>query len=130
MISVHLSQADIVEMRFVYSPLFEAAASYEVLITPERHTPYQVWVDESFKALGGIQLAYMDAIIYRKKKVGIHHYMADFLTPPPLIAQRSFEEELLRLREVSEEVIRMNVQKVVERDGMTEARQHFLMMPR
>lgn len=124
MISVHITPHDIIEMRFVYSPLFEAVMSYEVLITPAKQVFYQAWVDEVRRTLRGMQFPYMNATILS------HHYTADFLTPPPLITQRSFEEELLRLREVSEDVIRLNILKVIEKDGMSSERQHFLTYPR
>ena len=51
MITLRLSPGDIEKVRFAYSPLIELTSSFKVLLNPQRHAPYQAWVDEAARVL-------------------------------------------------------------------------------
>lgn len=124
MITLQLSPGDIEKVRFAYSPLIELSSSFRLLLTPEHHASYQAWVDETQRVFDRIEFPYMSALILP------HYYIADFLTPTPPKTIISFEDEIDRLLETPDEVIRKNVECLVSIAGMTPARRLFLDKPR
>jgi DNA-binding HxlR family transcriptional regulator len=124
MISLQLESTDFENIRFAFSPLVEAVTSYRILHKPEAYPEYRPWIDEARRALLGVEFPYMDAVILP------HRYIVDFLTPTPTTTRSSFEDELKRVRSVSNDVIRKNVQFTINYDGLTEIRQQFLTYPR
>lgn len=121
---LYLQPADLENMRFAYSPLIELVSSYSTLMKFCNTSPLNPWADEASRALYGIELVYINALIANSC------YIADFLTPTPLFAEKSFEEALAQLYATPSEVIRENVRKVIQLDGETEIRRHFLARPR
>lgn len=84
---------------------------------------YRRWLDETQRAIYGVDLPYLTALIRRGS------YIPDFLTPTPLTTDLTFEEEIERLVALSDELIRDNIQKLVQSGGDSEVVQHFLMYP-
>ena len=71
-----------------------------------------------------IDFPYMSAVILP------HHYIVDFLTPTPTKTILNFEDEIDRVRETPDDVIRKNVEVVMVYDGETPIRMQFLERPR
>lgn len=124
MITLQLSPGDIEKVRFSYSPLIEVASSFKLLHTPERQANYQLWVEETERQFQRIDFPFMSATILP------HRYIVDFLTPTPTKAIQSFEDEIDRIRETPDELIRKNVEFAISVGGMTPIRQMFLDHPR
>ena len=124
MITLRLSPGDIEKVRFAYSPLIELTASFKLLQNPDRHAPYQTWVDEAMRVLDHIEFPYMTAVILQ------HGYIVDFLTPTPPKTILSFEDEIDRVRETSDAVIRKNVEIAMMYAGETPIRRLFIERPR
>jgi hypothetical protein len=123
MIYIHFQPEDLIGLRFAYSPLVEAIMSYKTLLRPERHSLHRRWVEQAQSALADVTFPYMDAAILPER------YMADFLTPPPLVTQRNIEDELARLRATPTDVIQKNMQTVLKYAPLTPEREHFLHDP-
>ena len=124
MITLQLSPADVEKVRFSFSPLIEVSASYKVLLRPDRHTVYQSWVDETNLLFDRIEFPYMTAVILE------HGYIVDFITPTPPKTILNFEDEIDRVRETPDDVIRKNVEQVISKAGISPIRQMFLDHPR
>ncbi len=124
MITLRLSPGDIEKVRFAYSPLIELTASFKLLQNPQRHALYQAWVDQALSAFDRIEFPYMSAVILQ------HGYIVDFLTPTPTKTILNFEDEIDRVRETPDEIIRKNVEVVMVYDGETPIRMQFLERPR
>ncbi len=124
MITLRLSPSDIEKVRFAYSPLIELTSSFKVFLNPQRHALYQTWVDEAIRAFDRIDFPYMRAVILQ------HHYVVDFLTPTPTKTTLNFEDEIDRVRETPDEIIRKNVEVVMRYDGETPIRRQFIERPR
>ena len=124
MITLQLSPGDIEKVRFSYSPLIEVVNSFKLLQTPERQSGYQVWIDETSRKFDRIEFPFMTATILP------HGYIVDFLTPTPTKTILSFEDEIARVRETPDDVIRKNIEFAVSIGGMTPIRQMFLDHPR
>lgn len=123
-IAIHLTARDMAETRFAYSPLLEIVTSYRVFISPETDFRYRLWVDEARRALYGHELSYLQALISWCR------YIPDFLTPTPLLTTTSLEEELQQMMRTPDEVIRNNIQQLIEANGETEMLRDFLVYPR
>src|SRR5215217_5278110 len=124
MIQLHLSPADVENIRFAYSPLIELSASFLVFQDPEPIPAYQAWVDETRRLFRDVDFPYMSATIIP------HSYIVDFLSPTPTKTIISFEDEIERVREVSDDLIRRNIQQIISLDGVTPIRWMFLEQPR
>ncbi len=124
MITLALSPGDIEKVRFAYSPLIEVVSSFKLLQTPEYHAPYADWVAETKRLLDQVDFPYMSATILP------HRYIVDFLTPTPTRTVLSFEDEIDRVRETPDDVIRKNVEFAISIAGMTPIRGEFLERPR
>ncbi|MEO8396710.1 MAG: hypothetical protein ABI700_27200, partial [Chloroflexota bacterium] len=124
MITLQLSPGDIERVRFAYSPLIEVASSFKLLQSPDLQANYRVWVDETQRMFDRIDFPYMNATILP------HRYIVDFLTPTPTKTILSFEDEIDRVRETPDAVIRKNIEFAISVGGMTPIRQLFLDHPR
>jgi len=123
MISIQLQSGDLENIRFAFSPLLETSMSYCGLRKPDHTSAVPAWSDEAERALYGIEFPYMDAAILGK------HYVADFVTPTPTTTQGSFEDDLSRLWDTPDAVIRRNMEVVIAHSEETEIRRHFLVNP-
>lgn len=123
MISIHFPARHLMNLRFAFSPLLETSVSYHLLRHPEHNVLYSTWVDDTRRALHGIELPYMDAVILAR------HYTADFLTPPPPSPRTNFEEEMATVLATPHEIVRQNVQYIIDLEGSSEVRDFFLAYP-
>jgi DNA-binding transcriptional ArsR family regulator len=124
MITLQLTPADVEKVRFAFSPLIELASSFKLLNNPENQSDYQAWVDETRRMFDRLEFPFMSATILP------HRYIVDFLTPTPTKMILNFEEEIDRVRETPDEVIRKNIEFAISVAGMTPIRQMFLDDPR
>jgi hypothetical protein len=123
-ISIRLTPDDLVKMRFAYSPMLEVVTSYRVLTKPSLQSPYLRWVDEALQVLHDVELPYLHALATP------HGYIPDFLSPTPITPQTDIEDELQRLLELPDEMIRRDIETLIATSGDSELRQHFLIYPR
>ncbi len=124
MIRVHIQPEHLLAVRFAHSPLIELTLSYHIVNNTEKASRVLHWQQQARQALIDTSLPYMDAVILPR------YYMADFATPPPNIIRTNIEDEFERMRMVSDDVIRKNVQYVIDLDGMNPQREHFIQDPR
>lgn len=124
MIAINVTQADIMEMRFAFSPLLETVTSYNMLNKNRHPTQYLTWIDEATRAMQDIELPYMNELI------GGKHCIPDFLTPTPTAQGISFEEELKRLCETPTTIIQEHLRFQIEFDGESELLNDALAHPR
>ncbi len=122
MISIHLDANDLENIRFAYSPLLETVMSYRSL-KMVGHNPLQPWADDARHSLEGIEFPYLDDLVL------VPHWIIDFLTPTPTQVVRSFENELARVRSITDDVIRNNIERMIDLDGETAIRRQFLSYP-
>ncbi len=125
-LKIRADSEDLHQLRFAYSPLAELSLSYQLLnqYTYE-HQSYQVWVEQTTRALYDVELPYMDALL-----LGGCGYIPDFMTPTPQRMGMSLDEELEQLLEVPDEVIRANVEMLITSAGDSQMRQQYLVYPR
>ncbi len=125
MIRIQLTPTDLAEMRFAYSPLVELMTSYRLLLcSPEKQALFRSWVQEANKALYDVDLPYLSALNGQKS------YTPDFLTPTPMTIQLSFEKEIEHLLSTPNEIVRDNVQHLVNISEDSEILHNFLAYPR
>jgi DNA-binding transcriptional ArsR family regulator len=125
MITIHVTPDDLVNMRFAYSPLVEIAHSYRVLINPALHGPHHHWVEEACRAIYDLPLPYLEALIPRWRGC-----FPNFLLPSPRGNRVNLEDEIGQILITPDEQVRVDVQKLIEADGDTAMRQHFMSHPR
>jgi hypothetical protein len=123
-IKIHVTPSDLLETRFAYNPLIELSISYRILGKPEWHHLYPKWVDDAQRALHGIKLPFMQATI--RSDVG---YIPDFLTPTPTVVQLSLEHEIQRMLANPDDLVRKNIQRLIEKGGESDILQFFLTHP-
>lgn len=124
MIKLTLTAQDLENLRFSYRPLNELTMSYHLLRQPTQTPSTQRWRADVLRAAHDVQFTYMPALILE------HHYMADFLTPPPTTHNMTFEDEIATLRALDDAVIRASVWRAMEYQGESEVYQQFLAYPR
>jgi hypothetical protein len=124
MISIQLQSGDLENIRFAFSPLLEVSMSYCALYKGGTHySVIPAWAEEARRALYGLEFPYMTAAILGK------HYMADFVTPTPSSTQASFEDDMARMWDTPDDIIRRNMEVVIAHSEETEIRRHFLVNP-
>src|SRR5689334_7399223 len=116
MITIRLTSNDLLKLRFSYRPLVEVALSYRILINREFQGLYTDWVDEARRALYGVELPYLDALVMQ------HSYIPDYLTPTPTANRRTLQDDLTELLATPDQLIRQNVQTLIDMDGESEVR--------
>ena len=99
MIAYRFGPEDLGRVRFAISPLFEIAASLDVLRDPARHAMHAPWVATARERLGGLDLALLEAVV---PEAG---YRPDFIHPPPERPRAGFASELARVRETPPEQV-------------------------
>ncbi|MFN8529093.1 MAG: metalloregulator ArsR/SmtB family transcription factor [Anaerolineae bacterium] len=123
-ISIQLTAQDVIGLRFAYSPAMTITTSYALMKRPEGSDAlFRRWMNEAEQALHGMEFPFMDAVIPPRS------YMADFVTPTPDRRICELEMELTRIRETPAEVIRANVEKLIDLHGENEQRHFFLAYP-
>lgn len=126
MVTIPLSAEDVVHTRFSFSPSWEIALSYRVLSDPAQHAIYLPWVREAERALSGVDLSYLDALVGPSAT----HYIPDFLTPPPQGSHSRLTDEIAALRATPPEAVRHDVEVMLEwRTGESEVTTEFLERP-
>ncbi len=98
-----MTPADLNNLRFAFSPLWELAASYWTLMNPSLYAVHLPWVNEAAEALAGRELPYLSALI-----TDTGHF-ADFMAPTPQTPRPSFEGELARLRDTTPEILQRDI---------------------
>jgi len=91
-IAYRFGPEDLGRVRFAISPLFEIAASLDVLRDPARHAMHAPWVATARERLAGLDLALLEAVV---PDTG---YRPDFVHPPPERPRPGFASELARVR--------------------------------
>ncbi|MBZ0302345.1 MAG: winged helix-turn-helix domain-containing protein [Anaerolineae bacterium] len=123
-IKVYVTPDDLLETRFAYNPLVELSISYHMLRSEKSHSLYRKWVDTALRALHGVDLPFMDALI----QPGVH-YIPDFMTPTPRIVQTNIEHAIREMLNTPEIVIRKNIQTLFEHGGESDIGNFFLAYP-
>jgi DNA-binding transcriptional ArsR family regulator len=122
--TIHVTPNDLLKLRFAYRPLIEIPFSYRVLINPEHQFPHRRWVEEARRALHGVELPYLEALVPRRG------FIPDFLTPTPLSNGMDIEGDLEEVLATPDSVIRQQVQWLIQDVGETEMRLFYLTHPR
>ena len=76
MIAYRFGPEDLGRVRFAISPLFEIAASLDVLRDPARHAMHAPWVATARERLAGLDLSLLEAVV-----PGSGPYRPDFVHP-------------------------------------------------
>ncbi len=112
MISITFGTSDLANTRFAFSPLWEAVASYSVLLRPEFQTFHQPWLIEARTASAELDPSLINLLLQPVPKAhGKFPYHADFLTPFPSSVGNTIEHELGRLRATPPEVVREDIRR-------------------
>jgi DNA-binding transcriptional ArsR family regulator len=98
-ISYRFGPEDLGRVRFAISPLFEIAASLDVLRDPARHAMHAPWVGTARERLAGLDLALLEAVVPHSG------YRPDFVHPPPERPRPGFAAELARVRSTPPEQV-------------------------
>ena len=123
MIRIRVTPDDLVDMRFAYSPLMELSTSFHLLQKPKLHTPYLRWIDEAQAALHDVELPLLNDLHHARS------YIPDFLTPTPCSTRHTIEDDLNLVIDLPPEMIRTDIQTLIESDGETAIRRQFLAYP-
>lgn len=123
-VTIHLTPEDLSNLRFGYSPLMELSASFHMLFVPHKQAGYQRWIEETQRALHDVELPYLSALIPGES------YIPDFLTPNPISTQMTIEDEIERMLALPDDLIRQNVQTLIDLTGDSEIRRYFITYPR
>jgi DNA-binding transcriptional ArsR family regulator len=121
---IHITPGDLAKLRFSYRPLLEIPLSYRALINPEFQSPHLRWVDEACRALYDVDLPYLSALI------APYGFIPDFLTPTPLTTGSHIEADFEQVLSTPDNVIRQNVQWLMQDIGESEMRLYFVAHPR
>lgn len=103
MITIHIRPDDRYLLRFAFSPSFELVASFRALREPMRNAFHTRWAAQAQRELAHTNLALMDALIPPRG------YMPDFLTPLPADPLPTFEDEMQRMRQTPDDVVRRDL---------------------
>ncbi len=122
-VNIYLTPDDLSKVRFGFSPLVELIVSFKVLIHASTDARYHRWLDETRRALYGVELPYLSGLVETGR------YIPDFLTPTPLNTELTFDEEMERLLALPDDIIRSNIRQLIQYGGDSEIIQHFLMYP-
>jgi len=99
-ISYRFGPEDLGRVRFAISPLFEIAASLDVLRDPKRHAMHAPWVAAADERLRDLDLALLEAVVPRRAR-----FRPDFVHPPPERPRPGFASELARVRATPPETV-------------------------
>lgn len=124
LITIDVTQSDLANVRFGYTPLLELLDSYRILYKPHKQGQFRRWVEEANGVLHGIDLPYLHSV------ATIPYYIPDFLTATPATTIADIEDEFRRLRSVPIEIIRKNIAYALELAGESAILQQFMAYPR
>jgi DNA-binding transcriptional ArsR family regulator len=88
-----------VHLRIAWSPLWECVSSVRVLEAPARYAPLRPWI----RRLSGAAVGDVSLLASLVRADG--GYIPDFLAPPPVGPDLTFDDELTRLRSTAAEVV-------------------------
>ncbi len=111
---------DLARTRFAISPLWETAAAIRALRDPSVGSLHLPWVKRIRPHLKEMDLSLPLALLPRKG------YIADFLTPPPISPLMSFEDELELIRATSPDLVRHDVNLLIEDGSPRDTLQPYL----
>jgi DNA-binding MarR family transcriptional regulator len=120
---LHTTPDDLVKLRFAHRPLLEIPLSYRVLINPQFQAPHRAWVEDARRALYGVDLPYISALITEDG------YIPDFITPTPLTSGVNIDEDISALLDTPDDLIRRNIQELMANTGESETRLFFISYP-
>lgn len=119
MITIQTTPNDLAALRFAYSPLIELNMSYLGLLLveekPHRFMIGEAWMNEARENLRDAHFPYLTSLYSRGTQHAIHTYIADFITPTPQSTRMNVDKEFDRLREMDHDIVRKNVQVVLDR---------------
>jgi DNA-binding transcriptional ArsR family regulator len=98
-IRYRLSPADLSQVRFAFSPLWEAVISLGCMRKAHPSEVHEPFLRESRRAVAHLDLAPLDALLSAPR------VMPDFLLPPPIAPAARFADELERVRATPEAVV-------------------------
>ncbi len=123
MIALNVTDADIMKMRFAFSPMVEAVTSFHMLNHSKHPSQYLQWIDEANRALHDVKLPYMVEMIAKRS------HIPDFLTPTPTAPMIDLEEELRRLCETPATIIEDHIRLMIDYEGESELLMYALAHP-
>jgi DNA-binding transcriptional ArsR family regulator len=94
---------DLGRVRFAISPMFELAASVEVLADPDAHGIHAPWAREARRRLGALDIDLLDALVSGRG------YRPDFITPPPETPRSGLDDGIARVRATPADQIRKEI---------------------
>ena len=106
------SPSDLSRTRFAFSPLWEAVMSNRALQDQGRFAIHLPWLGDAREVLPELGLGALAALIRPRG------YIPDFLTPPPNRPDPSFTEELKLLRDSDPALVRQEVRRTWEHQGV------------
>jgi DNA-binding transcriptional ArsR family regulator len=101
MIELRLSATDLMRLRFAFSPLTELVHALRALRDPAAHALHVPFVRRAGRALAGLDVAVLDALIRPRGS-----YLPDFLTPAADTPLPTFDGDLATLRATPPERVR------------------------
>jgi len=122
-ITIQIQPGDLEQLRFAVSPLIELIFSYGVLNKPSQHPLHPRWIEEVQQHLWDVEFPYLAAV------VPLRHYIADFVTQTPTKELTDIETELQRVQATPPQIVRKNIEYIIQLDGETEIRRQFLAYP-
>jgi DNA-binding transcriptional ArsR family regulator len=109
MIWLAVGAQDLAKTRFAISPIAETVGA--LLALGGAREPWLArWVDARRDAFAGLAADPVAAALLRMPRV--HHYLPDFITPPPAEFHPAFEAELARVRATPPERVRADLAAV------------------
>lgn len=105
-IEIRLSPVDLARLRFARSPIQELTSSLNLLGDPRRQATFHPWLASARPRVAALGLELLPAL------VGGPHFVADFLTPPPVRTGVEFPEELERVRASAPALVRASVDEM------------------
>lgn len=123
MVDIRLSTQDLLATRFAGSPLIELVISYKSLSNNTLPPTYRRWEQSAREALHGVSFSYLDLL------VNSPGYIPDFLTLPPIQNDTTFADELTRVLRTPSEIIRSNIQFLIDVSEESELLQQFMVYP-
>jgi DNA-binding transcriptional ArsR family regulator len=115
-ISYRFGPEDLGRVRFAISPLFEIAASLDVLRDPKRHAMHAPWVAAAGERLQGLDLALLEAVVPRRTR-----FRPDFVHPPPERPRPGFASEMARVRATPPDTVARDLAWAYEDQPLPEA---------
>jgi len=91
-IRYRLTPADLAQVRFAFSPLWEAVASLKVLYKDHPHDVHEPFLREARRAITHLDLTPIEPLVTAP------HVLPDFLLPSPIAPAARFADELERVR--------------------------------